>query len=191
MTEEARRAASPAPSRPPEAETEVVVRSSELDSFGHVNHAVFLSYLEHARFEALEAAGFSWSVLEEREWGVYVVRIEVDYLAEARRGDRLLVRTSAESFRRTSMVLVQEIVRRSRPGPDSVGPGAASGGEERIVQARVTAVWIGPDKRPMRVPDEVRSGLSGEGSNGSAPDAAATPRAGVVGPEDPPHGKAQ
>ena len=187
MNDDPRRAAALAPSSSPETETEVVVRSSELDSFGHVNHAVFLSYLEHARFEALEAAGFSWSVLETRGWGVYVVRIEVDYLAEARRGDRLLVRTRAESFRRTSMVLVQEIVRRGRRGAGPAGSGAASGGEERVVQARVTAVWIGPDKRPMRVPDEVRSGLSGDGPDGPAPHAAVLGPAGI-GPDRPPPG---
>ena len=132
----------------PVSETEITVRSSELDSFGHVNHAVFLNYFEHARFEALEAAGFTWSLLEERGWGIYVVRIEVDYLAEARRGDRLVIRTHAESFRRTSMLLVQTMERAD-----------ADGGRTKVATARVTAVWVGPDRKPMRVPDDVRTGL--------------------------------
>ena len=134
----------------PVAQTEITVRSSELDSLGHVNHAVFLNYFEHARFEALEAAGFSWSLLEERGWGIYVVRIEVDYLAEARRGELLLVRAHAESFRRTSMVLAQTMERVE-----------ANGERTKVAQARVTAVWVGPDRKPMRVPDDVRAGLSG------------------------------
>lgn len=142
----------PATSTPgaPVWRTEITVRSSELDSFGHVNHAVFLNYFEHARFEALEGAGFTWSLLEERGWGIYVVRIEVDYLAEARRGDRLVVRTHADSFRRTSMLLVQGMDRGERDGERT-----------RVAEARVTAVWVGPDRKPMRVPDEVRAGLSG------------------------------
>ena len=86
----------------PVAETAITVRSGEIDSFGHVNHAVFLHYLEHARVEALEAAGFPWTALAERGWQLYVVRVEVDYVAEARRGDRLLVRTWADGFRRTT-----------------------------------------------------------------------------------------
>jgi acyl-CoA thioester hydrolase len=134
----------------PVAETPITVRSPEIDSFGHVNHAVFLHYLEHARYEALETAGFSWPVLAERDWRIFVVRIEVDYVAEARRGDRLLVRTWAESFRRTLMVLVQEIVRADDPSVP-------------ITRARVTAVWMGPDHRPMRVPEDVRAGLGGGG----------------------------
>jgi YbgC/YbaW family acyl-CoA thioester hydrolase len=136
--------------RTPVTETPITVRSGEIDSFGHVNHAVFLHYFEHARFEALEAAGFSWAHLRENDWQIYVVRIEVDYLAQARRGDALRVRTWLEGFRRTTMVLGQEIVREGE------------GAEETVVaRARVTAVWIGPDRRPMRVPDLVRVGLSG------------------------------
>lgn len=137
----------------PVAETRVDVRMPELDSFGHVNHAVFLTYLEHARFEALNEAGFSWSVLSERDWSIFVVRIEVDYVAEATRGDQLLIRTWADSFRRTSMVLAQEIVRADDP-------------ETIVTRARVTAVWIGPNRKPMRVPQVVRAGLTGKKAGG-------------------------
>jgi YbgC/YbaW family acyl-CoA thioester hydrolase len=133
----------------PVFETTITVRSPEIDSFGHVNHAVFLNYLEHARYEALEAAGFSWPVLQERDWQIYVVRIEVDYVSQARRGDELLVRTWVEGFRRTTMTFGQEIVRADDPGVV-------------VVRARLSAVWIGPNRRPMRVPPDVRAGLSGE-----------------------------
>ena len=44
----------------------LAVRTSELDSFGHVNHAVHLSYLEHARFHALKEAGFDESMVVKR-----------------------------------------------------------------------------------------------------------------------------
>jgi len=135
------------PGSAPVAETVITVRTPELDSFGHVNHAVFLNYLEHARYLALEEAGFAWSSLDEHSWQIFVVRIEVDYLAEATRGDALLIRTWADSFRRTTMVLAHEIVRAEEA--DTVG-----------ARARVTAVWIGPDGRPMRVPEHVREGLS-------------------------------
>jgi acyl-CoA thioester hydrolase len=135
----------------PVSETVITVRTPELDSFGHVNHAVFLNYLEHARYVALEEAGFEWSTLAAHGWQIFVVRIEVDYVAEATRGHRLLIRTWAESFRRTMMVLAQEIVREETP-------------EVTVARARVTAVWIGPDGRPMRVPEHVRQGLEESGA---------------------------
>jgi acyl-CoA thioesterase FadM len=30
-----------------------------------------------------------------------------------------------------------------------------------VARARVTAVWVGPDRRPLRVPEEVRHALGG------------------------------
>ena len=135
------------PNGPPVVVTPIAVRTSELDSFGHVNHAVYLTYFEHARFHALKEAGFDWGVLDKRGWAIFVVRIEVDYLAEAKREDLLLVRTSAHSFRRTSMLLTQEIVR-------------DDGTDTMVARAMVTAVWIGPNRKPIRVPEEVREGLT-------------------------------
>ena len=139
---------SSAPKNRPVSETAITVRGPELDSFGHVNHAVFLNYLEHGRFEALERAGLSWSGLDETGRSIFVVRVEVDYLKEVKRGQKLLVRTWAQSFRRTSMVLGQEIVREE----------ALQG---VVVQAAITAVWIGANRRPQRVPEEIRRGLLG------------------------------
>jgi YbgC/YbaW family acyl-CoA thioester hydrolase len=135
------------PADTPVTETEIVVRGYELDSFGHVNHAVFLNYFEHGRFDALRRGGLSRAEMERRRWGVYVVRVEIDYLAEARQDDRLVVRTRAEGFKRTSMVLAQEMV---RPSGER---------EEVLARARVHAVWVGADRRPMRVPAEVRAAL--------------------------------
>ena len=142
-------ASSPALDGRPVSETHIGVRTSELDSFGHVNHAVYLNYFEHARFEALKWAGFPWDTLAERGWAIFVVRIEVDYLAETHREDQLLIRTWADSFRRTSMVLAQDMLRDDGSGTI-------------VARARVTAVWIGPERTPMRVPPEVREGLTTE-----------------------------
>lgn len=127
-------------------ETRVRARSYELDSFGHVNHAVLLSYLEHARFQALEEGGFSADELERRGWGVHLVRVEADYRREVRLGDVLVIRTRVESIRRTSVVFRQEAF---RDGPE----------EELALEARIVAVWVGETGRPVRVPPEARRAL--------------------------------
>lgn len=138
----------PPPDRPIST-TEVEVRSYELDSFGHANHAVYLNWLEYARFEALARAGFPYGSIVARGWGIYVVRIEVDYVREARLGERLQVRTWADGYKRTSMLLAQQIVLQADPGAE-------------VARARVTAVWVDSERRPMRVPLEIRRALGGE-----------------------------
>lgn len=124
------------------------VRSYELDSFGHLNHAAFLNYFEQARFDALEACGWPVARILEHDWGIYVVRLEVEYRAEARWGDELTVETWVSEVRGSSMTLAQEAIRHD---------GVLAAG------ARVVGVWVGPNRKPMRMPRELREALAGLG----------------------------
>ena len=56
----------------------VEARSYELDAFGHLNHAVYLNYFEHARFQSLARYGIVAEVIRQRGEVVDVVRVEVD-----------------------------------------------------------------------------------------------------------------
>jgi len=129
-------------------EARMRVRSYELDSFRHANHAVFLNYLEEARFETLREAGFTYRDIQARGWAVHVVRLEVDYLAELQLADEVRVQTCVHDYRRTSMRFAQRILR-GRPDQEAV----------EAARAIVTAVWIGENGRPMRVPAEAREAL--------------------------------
>jgi YbgC/YbaW family acyl-CoA thioester hydrolase len=124
------------------------VRSYELDALGHVNHAVYLSYLEQARYDAMEEGGFPHTEVLGRGWGIYVVRIEVDYKKQCYQGDVLRIRTRVVEFRKVSMTIEHEIRREAE--------GAAA---EPAVVARVVLVWIGEDGRPMKIPEGARRSL--------------------------------
>lgn len=131
-------------------ESRIRVRSYELDGLGHVNHAVYLNYLEQARYDAMEAGGFPHTAVIGRGWGIYVVRIEVDYRRQCFQGDHLRILTRVESFRKVSMMIGQQIHRVAEdPTVD----------DDPAVTARVTLVWIDEKGRPMRVPAEARRAL--------------------------------
>jgi YbgC/YbaW family acyl-CoA thioester hydrolase len=125
------------------------VRSYELDSFGHMNHAVFLNWFEQARFDAFEQSGFPIPEHQARGGGIYVLKLEVEYLKEARLGDELVVRTWVGEVGRTSMVFHQIASPADAP-------------ELASAKASVRGVWIGADRRPARIPPEIRAafGLS-------------------------------
>ena len=127
-------------------ESRFKVRSYELDGFAHLNHAVFLNYFEQARFDVFEAGGFPAPDIQARGWGVYVVKIEVEFLREARFGDELVVKSWVPEVGRSSMVFEQV-----------ASPAGAP--ETTSARARVKAVWIGEDGRPARIPAEVRAAL--------------------------------
>ena len=68
------------------------VRGYELDSFNHVNNAVYLNYYEHARWQILKETG----IIEYfKESGNFLVVIEtnVKYIREIKLFDKLTIRS--------------------------------------------------------------------------------------------------
>jgi YbgC/YbaW family acyl-CoA thioester hydrolase len=95
----------------------------------------------------LARAGFTYDELFRRGWAIHVIRVEVDYHKEVLLGDRLRIRTWIEEFGRVTMILRQAARREPRTGEAQ---------ETLVAEARVEAVWIGENGRPMQVPSEVR-----------------------------------
>ena len=78
---------------------------------GHVNNAVYLTYLEQARFAHWRAVwGFNFEGLPEGTPGVILARAEIDYRIPARYGDLLEVRIGLERIGRTSFTYAYEVV---------------------------------------------------------------------------------
>jgi acyl-CoA thioester hydrolase len=69
----------------------LTVRSYELDSYNHVNNAVYLQYLEYARMEYLKAIGFDYPGLYDAGYYLYVTHIDIRYKSSARLNDELSV----------------------------------------------------------------------------------------------------
>jgi len=85
----------------------VEVRFRDCDPMGHANNAVYLTYLEVARF------AYWRDVCGGRGWGdikFIMARVEVDYKASAEQGDILDVRLGITSFGRTSFVFEYELL---------------------------------------------------------------------------------
>jgi acyl-CoA thioester hydrolase len=79
----------------------VDVRFRDLDAQGHVNNAVYLTYLESARI-------VWWQEVTGRPlaaMGMILARTEIDYRSPAAYGDRLEVGLRCASMRRSSFVL--------------------------------------------------------------------------------------
>ena len=90
-------------------EKEIEIRWRDLDSFDHVNHVVFLTYLEEARDEWLGR------VLEDPAlvWGYVIARVEIDYQRELRLEDDVVVaRCSLDRLGTKSVVTIESIVTR-------------------------------------------------------------------------------
>ncbi len=124
-------------------ETRLQVRWSELDPYGHVNHAVYLTYLEHARIAALESIGWGLGVIERLGFRVVVVRADLRFRASAVAGDQLVVGSGIAELRPASSVWRQEIRR----------------GGEVILEAEIHGACTDLEGRPRRVPAEFQEAL--------------------------------
>jgi acyl-CoA thioester hydrolase len=125
--------------------TTIHVRWGELDPYHHVNHASYLSYLEHARIEALESISWGMDRIAGLGCQVVVVRADVRFRMPASGGDQLSVETQIVDLRGASSRWHQEIVR----------------GEDLILEADITAACTTLEGRPTRTPREFQQALAG------------------------------
>jgi acyl-CoA thioester hydrolase len=88
-------------------EHELEVRFRDCDPMGHVNNAVYLTYLEAARFAWWRRA-FGPSGLKEQ--GFIVARVEIDYRKPALPGERLLIRLRVDGIGRSSFTVGYEVL---------------------------------------------------------------------------------
>jgi acyl-CoA thioester hydrolase len=79
------------------------VRFRDIDSFGHVNNAVYSTYLEQARLDALGGLG-----------SVILARGEIDFRAEVNVGEDVEVRSRCTRIGTKSVELEHEILANGR-----------------------------------------------------------------------------
>ena len=114
-------------------------RGYELDSFGHVNHAVYIQYLEHARWEMLRSEGVTLETFKNWSRWPVIAGIQASYLKPVFLGDELQIRTRMTARSRVSFTFEQEIWRAS----------------EKVFQAQVTGVMVNEQGRPAAIPEEM------------------------------------
>ena len=71
--------------------TQIEVRSYELDSYNHVNNAVYQNYLEHARMDFLNKIGFRYNDCYNAGYILPITHIDIRYKAMAVLGDTLYI----------------------------------------------------------------------------------------------------
>ena len=125
-------------------EHDVEVRFRDCDAFGHVNNAVYLTYLEEARF------GF-WKRLSGATGmprSFILARAECDYRMPVALGDRLIVRVAVAAVGSSSFTLAYEVLL----------------ARTREVVATAQTVQVMYDytaARSIPIPDDIRVKLTG------------------------------
>ena len=123
---------------PFEHEKRIEIRWRDLDAFGHVNHVVFLTYLEESRDEWLGGTLGD----PERVWDWVVAHVEVDYRRELGLADDTVIATCRLARIGRSSVSTHEEVRTA----------------DGMLAAEASAVLVARDResgrsRPLTAPE--------------------------------------
>lgn len=121
------------------------VRSYELDSFGHVNNAVYLNYLEYARTEYLLQNGLSFKSFEKWNAIPFVVRADIHFKSSARVHDELEILGKITQWRRSSFVIHYEVVNKTTDRVAAV--------------ADMAFAFVNRDERIVPIPNEFKKRL--------------------------------
>jgi acyl-CoA thioester hydrolase len=118
------------------------VRFRDLDPMGHVNNAVFLTYLEQARVALFSELGAATAL---EEMNMIVARVEIDFKAPVRLGQEVEISVRASRFGTKSFDLDYEL--------------RVEG--ETVAEAKSVQVAYDYDRRePVPVPAEWREKLT-------------------------------
>jgi len=120
---------------------QISVRWRDLDTFNHVNNAVYLTYMEQARVAWLQQIDGAW---ETPDSAPILRRMEVDFLRPIEHPAELQVSVSASAPGRSSLRNHYEIRNAEKP-------------EIIYASAEGVLVWINPASgRPTPLPDDLR-----------------------------------
>jgi acyl-CoA thioester hydrolase len=123
-------------------EKEIEIRWRDLDAFEHVNHVVFLTYLEEVRDEWLGRSLGDPSLV----WEYVVARVEIDYRRELTLADDAVVAVCSLDRIGTKSVVTTESVR-TRSG-------------EIAAEAKAVLVARDRDGRSRALTEDERAALS-------------------------------
>jgi acyl-CoA thioester hydrolase len=111
----------------------------DTDAYGIVYYANYLKFMERARSDMIRAVGVDQAAELFATGSAYaVVEVDIKYRRPARLGQDLLVVSSVEQVRASSVDIHQRVMR----------------GPELLTDARVTAAFLDGGGRPRRQPKE-------------------------------------
>ncbi len=117
------------------------VRGYELDSYGHVNNAVYISYTEQARWEILRNAGLLNSFVD-KDLLLVVTETNIRYMRELKLFDEIEI-ISTIKIEAPYLVFQHEILNLTD--------------NTKAAKAEVKTLLIDKDRIPQDIPEELQS----------------------------------
>lgn len=119
--------------------TEIQVRYGDLDTLGHVNNALYLTYFELGRVLYFKK---HLSAFDASNVRFVIARAEIDFKKSITMEDDIYLETSLDSVGNTSFTFLHRLTNND--------------GSQVYATGKIVAVSIDENRKPSRVPDELR-----------------------------------
>ncbi len=113
------------------------VRNYHVDSYGHVNNAVYLQFLEDGRTDFFTFFGYSLSYLAKNKIYVFITEIKIKYLKPLKLDDIIVVTGNISKIKKVRATWIQEIY----------------SGNIKIATATVASAFVNSHGNAIRIPD--------------------------------------
>jgi acyl-CoA thioester hydrolase len=89
----------------------LTIKEIYLDTFGHVNNAMYLTLLEEARWEFINGNGYGIKKIQETGLGPTILEIKLSFFKELRLREQIIIETQMLSYEAKIGKLLQQIKR--------------------------------------------------------------------------------
>jgi acyl-CoA thioester hydrolase len=88
---------------------EVQPRFNDFDPMGHVNNTIFMNYFDIGKVDYFRAV-WNTEIVDWKEMGLVIARIETDFISPILMGERIIVRTTILRIGNKSLELAQQLI---------------------------------------------------------------------------------
>lgn len=89
----------------------LIIKETYLDTFGHVNNAMYFTLFEEARWDLITKNGYGIKKIQETGLGPTILEIQMKFLKELRLRENITIETQLLSYEKKIGKLEQKMVR--------------------------------------------------------------------------------
>lgn len=90
---------------------ETLIRESHLDTYGHVNNAVYLTLFEEARWQIITERGYGFKKVHETKKGPVILEVQMKFLKELNLREKIKITLEIVSYKGKISKLRQTMVK--------------------------------------------------------------------------------
>ncbi len=118
---------------------ELQARGNELDSYGHVNNAIYLNYNEQARWEIFRQLSLLDTIIASGK-KIVIVENQIKYIRQVRIFDEIIVETQMEKS--AHFLLFRHLMLNKKTG-------------KRVAKSLVKTVFLDKNDKPCDIPQSL------------------------------------